>query len=186
MNEYDHDEDRDSDDAFDPTDLGPSRSQRKRDHKALQATVRDLVALPRPLIDSLPVAAPLREALDAAKRLVPKALNREVRHLARQLADVDPDALRAVLARHRAPHREGVQALHRAERLRDRLLANDADAVGELFARHPEIDRQQVRQWVRSAAQEAAVDAPPKSARKLFKLIHSLELARSHGGDDAS
>lgn len=179
MNEHDHDDD----DTVDPAERGPSRSQRKRDHKTLQATVRDLVALPRSMIDRLPVSEPLREALDAAKRLVPKALNREVRHLTRQLADVDPEALQAVLARHRAPHREEVQALHRAERWRDRLLADDADALGELFSRHPEIDRQQIRQWLRSATREAAAGGPPASARKLFKLIHGLELARVRSGD---
>ena len=173
----------DDHDALEPDDLPPSRSQRKRDHQALQALVRELVGLPRATLDTLPISESLRAELDAAKRLVPKALNREIRHLARQLANADPDALRAVVDRHHQPHRDAVNALHRAERLRDQLLAGDGDGLQALIDRHPDVDRQQVRQWLRAAARESGQGAPPKSARKLFKYLHALETAQLSGGD---
>lgn len=152
-----------------------SRSQRKRDHKALQALVRDLVAAPRATLDTLPIPDELKASLDAAKKLVPKALNREIRHLARQLDIVDPGLLQAALNKYRQPYRSEINALHRAERMRDRLLGGDVGALAELIERHPEVDRQHVRQLLRAAMREAARDDAPKSARKLFKILHAIE-----------
>ncbi len=170
------DEQDDQDDA--PEEWGPSRSQQKRDHKALRDLVRALVALPPATLNKLPVEPALCEQLIAAKQLVPKALNREVRYLTRQLVDADPEALQAVIDHHDQPHKASVKALHAAERLRDDLIGGDDSVMGRVFERHPDVDRQQVRQWVRAARKEAAAGRPPTSARKLFKLLHALETER--------
>ncbi len=179
--DFDAEEDFDDEDEF----RGPSRSQQKRDHKALRDLVRALVALPPATLATLPIEPGLAEQLHAAKQLVPKALNREIRYLTRQLVDADPEALRTVIERHHAPHKMEIKALHAAEHLRDTLIAGDDAALSQLFDRHPSADRQQLRQLVRAARKEHAAGAAPKAARKLFKALHALENAASTGGDSA-
>ncbi|MGN1209869.1 MAG: ribosome biogenesis factor YjgA [Duodenibacillus sp.] len=71
--------------------------------------------------------------------------------------------------------RAAVAALHRAERLRDAMIADDA-AVTDYVAEHPETDVQKLRQLVRAARKEREAAKPPKSARELYKLLYATFL----------
>jgi ribosome-associated protein len=65
--------------------------------------------------------------------------------------------------------------MHRAERLRERLLQDDA-ALTDFLAEFPAADAQQLRRLVRAARREHDAARPPKSARELYKLLHALVL----------
>ena len=69
--------------------------------------------------------------------------------------------------------RAAVAAHHRAERLRDKLIAEDA-ALTDFIKDFPEVDVQTLRQTIRAARKEAQLNKPPKSARELYRLIHQL------------
>lgn len=64
---------------------------------------------------------------------------------------------------------------HKLEKWRDRLVAEGDSALQELLAIYPQIDRQQVRQWIRNAQKEAQQNKPPKSSREIFQYLKSLE-----------
>jgi ribosome-associated protein len=43
-----------------------------------------------------------------------------------------------------------------------------------LLVEHPELDRQHVRQLIRTAHKEAANAKPPKAARELFRYLREV------------
>src|SRR5690606_40270418 len=76
--------------------------------------------------------------------------------------------------------RQETALLHRAERWRERLLAEGDAALAELLDAHPDADRQKLRQLVRSALDEQARNKPPRAFRELFKLLRGM-LAQERG-----
>lgn len=167
MNEQDEDnEEREG--------LPPSRSQRKRDHEALRARVRAIVALPEKSLDALDLDEKFREQVDLARHSKRGALKRQIKHLTNILADRDTDAIEARLDQLSEAHHSNVTAFHRIEGWRDRLLEGD-DTVLEILAEKSEhFDRQHARQLVRNARREMAQDRAPASARALHRYLASL------------
>lgn len=64
---------------------------------------------------------------------------------------------------------------HRLEKWRDKLIQEGDEALNELMSIHPSADRNQLRQWIRSAQTEAEQEKPPKSARAIFQYLKDLE-----------
>ncbi len=154
-----------------------SRGELKREMQALQDLGRELTGVSGKALAEFGLAQRTLDALLEGKRLVPRALNRHLRFVAKLLVDEDTDALREKLESLHRPHKLGVAAFHRAEKWRDQLLAGDNAALQEILARHPLADTQRLRQLTRNAIKEAAQNKPPKSARELFKLIAEIQQA---------
>jgi ribosome-associated protein len=74
-------------------------------------------------------------------------------------------------------------ALHRVERQRDRLLADD-EALTELRSEHPELDIQHLRTLIRNARKELAETKPPKAYREIFQILKSLRVPSSATDSD--
>ena len=89
---------------------------------------------------------------------------------------LDEDAVRQAIDRATGNDKAaGVAALHKSERLRDALIADDA-ALTKFIAQFPDVNVQEVRQLIRNARKEAEGNKPPKSARALYKLIYAMVL----------
>lgn len=154
-----------------------SRGELKREMQGLQDLGRELTAVSGKLLDEWGLAPRTLEALKEGKRLVPRALNRHLRFVAKLLVEEDADGLRERLASLHRPHQLGVADFHRAEKWRDTLLAGDDSPVQEVIERCPGIDVQRLRQLTRNARKEAAQGKAPKSARELFRLIAEAQQA---------
>jgi ribosome-associated protein len=61
--------------------------------------------------------------------------------------------------------------MHRCERLRDALLADDA-ALDGVLTELPGADMQQLRAAIRAARREHREGRPPKYARQLYRWLH--------------
>ena len=61
--------------------------------------------------------------------------------------------------------------MHRCERIRDRLLDDDA-ALTEFLTEHPHVDAQHLRALIRAARREHVANAAPKHARELYRWLH--------------
>ncbi len=168
----------DANDKHEAAHAGPeedkSRSQRKREHLALQTLAQRLVALPSGQLDQVPMPAELAEAVHAARRMERKALKRQIRLLARLLSDNAAPVLHAVEGFDRA-HRSDTARLKRLERWRERLLDEGDGALGELTTEFPHADRQYVRSLVRSAHRQRDSASPPKAKRELFRYLRELD-----------
>jgi len=152
-----------------------SRSQVKRDFRALKDLAMQLATLPKGQLRAMPLSEKAREATLASHGMARNALHRHYRYLSALLASEDVGAIRAALAGAQRPHVKDVARLHEAEQWRDKLLSGDETHLAALFARYPECDRDHVRRLVGAAREEQELGKSPKSARQLFRYLRQLE-----------
>lgn len=165
----------------------PSRSRQRRDALAVLELARSLVALSDAALAQVPLSDDLRALVAESRRITAHiARKRQLQFLAKQLRRRSEElpAIRARLEHERGSERRATAELHRLERERDALVAGGDAAIAALAARHPEIDRQQLRQLVRRAQREAAAGKPPAAARALFRLLRELGPPAGHASPD--
>lgn len=151
-----------------------SKSQYKREHLALQALGKDLVEVPERLLKRLPLSERLLEAVYLGRKLQRGALQRQLRHLGGLLEEEDHVVIRAALKAAREPGVAEIRRMHELEALREALLREGDAVVESLAQRYPALDRQQLRQLVRNAKQEAEREQAPRAARALFQFLKRL------------
>ena len=164
-----------------------SRGELKRDVREMVELGRQLVGVPKKVLQDFGLSQRVLDALMEGKRLVPRALTRHLRYTAKVLIDenIDTASVKERLAALHRPNQLAIADFHRAEQWRDRLLAGDDSALHDIIARCPEADRQRLRQLTRNARKEAEQSKSPKSARVLFQLItETIKNAKTSG--DAS
>lgn len=173
--------------------FGPSRSQRRREALAVFDLAQALVELSPSRLDRVPLDEALRDLVVDSRRITAHiARKRQLQFLAKQLRQEDDetlDAIRRALEPDRAEARRETARLHLLEDWRERLLADEGSALGELIALHPEIDRQRLRQLLRAVHEERRRDKPPKAYRELFQLLRQTFTdadASSADGDAAA
>lgn len=155
-----------------------SKSQRKREAKALFDFGRRLVELPEPVLHSLPLEADLLDEVLYTRAISARvARKRQLGFLAKRLRTADLEPIEAALAARHDAARQLTARQHRTEAWRDRLLEGDNQALGALLDARRDIDAQTLRQLVRNAQREAGAGKPPASARKLFRLLRDHDEA---------
>jgi len=163
-------------DPLQPETLAPSKSQRKRDARALFELGRDLTRLASSALGRLPLDPEIREAVDEARRITAHvAHKRQLQYLARLLRSVDVEPLLAAMEQAQGEARQLTARQHRVEQWRDRLLAEGDEALGALLGALPGLEAQALRQLVRNAQREAQQGKPPAAARKLFRLLREID-----------
>ncbi len=83
--------------------------------------------------------------------------------------------IKAKLAEIEAKKKQQNAHFHQLEKWRDRLVEEGDTALSELLTLYPQIDRQQMRQWIRNAKKEASQNKAPKSSREIFQYLKALE-----------
>lgn len=159
----------------DEIDLGPSKSQRKRDAHAVKDLGETLVELDASQLSKFDLPEFIVGVINETRRIKKHgARKRQLMYLAKQLRQIDTEPLQQQLAQLQRPHQEDVALLHQIERWRDRLLQEDQETLTDFIKQHPQADVQQLRQLIRNSQKEAQQQAAPKSARQLFKYIREL------------
>jgi ribosome-associated protein len=184
-----HDPGDDADDELDGDDFdGPSRSQRKRDSHELRDLGMQLVALGRDRLVALALPERLHEAVLEAKRLTSfGAQRRQALFIGKLMRRLDDDVLatvRGAVQMGRAQAQRETAKLHRAERWRDELVADDA-ALERWLAEFPATDAQQLRALIRQARKDARVEERPGQAPRqgrAYRQIFALVRAALAGG----
>jgi len=159
----------------DATDL-PSKSRRKREMHDLQDLGEQLVALPPGQLEKFPVSGELLAAIAEARRFTRKneALRRQMQYVGKLMRSVDPEPIRAQLATLRGKSASEIARMHRLERLRDELLANE-QTVEKIVHVWPDADIQRLRTLRRNALKEREQQRPSRSYREIFKVLRDLE-----------
>ena len=162
----------------------PSRSERKREHQALQRLAARALALPVARLGGLGLDDAVLDAVRAGRAIKASAAReRHVRHLANLLA-ADPQAAAAIdaaLDRASQGHALEVARFHALERWRDRLLAEGDAALAEFVDSHPGADAATLRTLVRQATKDAGTTRQGASTRRLFQALKAA--AAIVGGD---
>lgn len=158
----------------------PSKTQRKRDSHALQALGESLLDLPDARLDHLGLPEPLVDALRETRRITShEARRRQLQRVGKLMrsADVDVDVARAAVDELRLGRAHDSLALHRLERWRAELVADDA-ATTRYAAEHPAAALQPLRALVRAARKDAS-EAPEqrngRAWRELFRYLRDQE-----------
>jgi ribosome-associated protein len=151
---------------------GPSKSDRKREHKALQLLARRLLELPAGKVAGLGLEDELAEAVRVGRAIkASSARQRQIRHVANLLDEAVVARLTALLDGDSAAHAREVARFHALERWRDRLLAEGDAALTEFLDAHPGADAAALRTAMRQAGKDVGTPRAVVSARKLFQLL---------------
>lgn len=145
-----------------------------------EATVRQkigerLVSLSDDQLGRMAVPAELMAAIrDIRPMKSHGARRRQLQYIGTLMRSVDVAPIeQALLEIEQGAYRQA-RSFQRLETWRDRLVAGDEELMDELLATFPEADRQRLGQLVRSARKEKAKNAPPKSARNLFRYLKAV------------
>ena len=157
-------------------DERPSKSQRKREARALFELGRTLVELPPSRLGAVPLDADLLKAIEFTRSVTAHvARKRELQHLAKLLRRIDAAPIRDALEAMDNEARQLTARHHRAERWRDRLIDEGDAAVSALCEARDDVDVQALRQLIRNAQRERRRDKPPAAARSLFRSLRELD-----------
>jgi ribosome-associated protein len=155
-------------------DTDVSKSQRKREMHALQSLGENLVRLPSEQLARLDLPEILHEAIMQARSISQRgALRRQLQYVGRLMRDVDADRIRDQLQSAQTGSARDVAILHRAERWRERLLAEDA-ALSEFVSAFTAIDVQRLHTLLRNARRDRAAGRPLRAYRELFRFIRDI------------
>lgn len=153
---------------------GPSKSQVKREHHAVQELAERLVALPRGHLERLSLSEDTWKAIEETSRIKDvRALGRHYKRIAKLLAREDMDAVAALLHGQEHLKQEEAARLHRLERWRERLINEGDQALEDLLEEQPELDRQQLRTLIRAARKDRD-QAKADGGRRLFRWLRDM------------
>ncbi|MFZ2168499.1 MAG: ribosome biogenesis factor YjgA [Methylococcaceae bacterium] len=168
--EYEYDED-----DVEYYAVRPNKTQLKKDIAVLFALGEEMSELSGTQLKTLKLPENIYKAVaEVAGMPLKGARKRLLKFIAGQLHKIDVEPIQEKLARIKNKSAHAVREHHIVERWRDRLIAEGYDALTELLDKHPDADRQQLRQLVRNAQKEAEAAKPPKSSRLLYRYLKYL------------
>lgn len=143
----------------------------------LQALGEELVELAADRLKKIDLPEDLRAAVRTAQRMTrhDEARRRQLQFIGRLMRDLDdPEPIRRSLATLRGDSADETAKLHRIERLRSALLA-DESALYDIAEAYPAVDLQRLRSLRRAALNEQERGKPPRNYRAIFQFLKDLE-----------
>ncbi len=157
-------------------DLGPSKSQIKRECQHLIDLGGEILKLKKEEIQSLDLPDELEEAVTTALKIKSRSgLKRQRQYIGKLLRSLENEDIESKIRKIQHRHDTNTAQFKRLEKWRDQLIENDKNTLNEIITRHPEVDRQHINQLIRAAHKEKQNEKPPAAARKLFKYLSELE-----------
>jgi ribosome-associated protein len=168
----------DNDEEEDEEIIWVSKSEIKRDAEELKRLGAELVDLGKNSLDKIPLDERLRTEVELAQRIKKEGRRRQLQLIGKLLRSIDVEPIRVALHKLNNRHNQQVALFHKLEMLRDRLIEQGDEAMGDVIALYPDADRQQLRSMIRNAQKEKAGSKPPKSARQIFQYLRELAEAK--------
>lgn len=159
----------------------PSKTALKKEMFELQELGKELIDLSEAEFAKISIQDPaLLEAITTAKRIKSReGLRRQMQYIGKLMRLIDVSQIRHALAERKRGHQELARQFHALEEFRDRLVDNGVGAIEEVMERHPDADRQHLRQLILRANKESSLNKPPAAKRKLFKYLRGLQEEQS-------
>jgi len=150
-----------------------SKSQLKRDSKALQDLGRKLAAYNPAQLASIPLDEGLKDAIALAQKLRNKrsAQKRQFQFIGKLLRAMDVEPILEAVDRIENADRYDKLRFHLSEQWRDRILAEGDPAIQALCEEYPVLQRQSLRQIRRNWQQASDEQRKARYARQLFREI---------------
>ena len=149
-----------------------SKSQLKREAKAVQEFADHLLSLPDKLLVQLPLTDELRDAISVGRKLDNRnARKRQLKYIARLLVSSDLESIQSATEQ---SHQDSLmlhKRKHQLERWCELLLSGNDELLNELVEEHGNLERQTLRQLIRQALKNASKNQAPPDNRKLFRYL---------------
>ncbi len=171
---YDEQFDEEYDDETEFYAIRPNKSQIKRDIETIADFVKDLIKLSTLQLNQLELEDSLHKAIMIAATTTKGAQKRQIKYVVGLFRKIDITPIQEKLARMQSKSAHAVREHHIVERWRDHLISGNDDVLTQLLDEYPDIDRQQIRQLIRSAKKETLESLPPKSARLLYQYLKKI------------
>lgn len=160
------------------TDSKPSKSERKREHLALQALGEQLIDLNESDLRTVPLDENLLDAILEAQRIKAHgALRRQKQLIGKLMGHVEPEPIREAIAALGSESRRDKQLFTNSERWRDRLSDDGAAVLQDFFATIGDTD-EALQELVKelSTAPNQAIER--RLRRQIFRRVHDLLAAQ--------
>lgn len=153
----------------------PSKTKQKEAMHELQDLGAELVELSVGQLKRIDLPEDILAAVRACQKITAHgARRRQLQYIGKLMRGADDAPIRAGLALIRGESAAETARLHRLERLRERLIADEM-LLSEIAATWPGADLQQLRQLRRNALKEQEAGKPPKSFRAIFQILQELD-----------
>jgi ribosome-associated protein len=152
-----------------------SKSQLKREARAIRDLGEELTHLAKNQLDELKLPDQLREAVDVARKITRHGgRKRQLQYIGKLMRNMDVEFIHDYLDGLKQIHQNANKQFHELEQLRDLLIEEGDPAINKTISRFPNADRQHLRQLVRQATIERKKETEPRAARNLFRYLREL------------
>ncbi len=150
-----------------------SKSQLKRDSKALQDLGRQLAGYNTTKLATIPLDDSLKDAIALAQKLHNKrgAQKRQFQFIGKLLRGMDVEPILEAVDRIENADRHDKIRFRLSEQWRDRILAEGDPAIHAVCEAYPALQRQELRQIWRNWQQAKSDEKKTRYARALFREI---------------
>jgi ribosome-associated protein len=158
----------------------PTKGELKRQAMAIQDLADRLIAAPDSLVDGLNLPEKLADSIALARRITSRAaLLRQRQFVGKLMRGIDCAPIRAALETEEQLARTDAARFRRAERWRDRLVADDGAAIDEFAAEFPAAVGAELSRLVAAAKAERREAKLAGAGRKLFRFVQETLTAAS-------
>ena len=156
-----------------PSDEFKSKTQLKREAEQKQKLATQLVDLSEANLAQMPLDEELFDAVQTARKINRKkdGFRRQLQFLGKLMRGIDTTPIETALNLLGNQHTQANAHFHYLERARDSIVNHGNEAIEAVLEKHPELERQKLRQLHRKAAKEIQLGKAPAAARELFKYL---------------
>jgi ribosome-associated protein len=164
----------------------PSKTKQKEVMHELRDLGAELVELSVGQLKRINLPENIFDAVRECQKITAHgARRRQIQYLGKLMRSVDDEPIRAGLALLRGESSAETARLHRLERLRVRLLEDEA-VLTEIAAQWPGVDLQHLRTLRRNALKEKENNKPPKNFRAIFQILQELDQKGAPAAEEGS
>ena len=164
----------------------PSKTKQKQVMHELRDLGAELVELSVGQLKRINLPENIYDAVRECQKITAHgARRRQIQYLGKLMRSVDDEPIRAGLALLRGESSAETARLHRLERLRVRLLEDEA-VLTEIAAQWPGVDLQHLRTLRRNALKEKENNKPPKNFRAIFQILQELDQKGAPAAEEGS
>lgn len=150
----------------------PTKTELKRQARAVQDLADRLIAAPESLVSGLELPDKLADSIALARRITSRAaLLRQRQFVGKLMRGIDCEPIRIALESEAQNARSDAARFKRAERWRDRMLAEGDAAIAEFAGEFPAADRAALERLAGAALAERREGRPAGAGRKLFRFV---------------
>lgn len=151
-----------------------SKSERKRQHKALQDFVSALTEAPENQLIRLGLPEDVLDEVRSARKMSKAARNRQIGYISKKVdREVDQETLATAhqtFTAFKHPSAAANAHFHQLEKWRDALISGDNALLENLVSKYG-ADRQRLRRLIRDANNQGETGKAPVASRQLFQYL---------------